>query len=984
MNLSTRLSLAALLACGSAAQTPAQDATWLGDFAANWQDPTQWNPAVVPDGTNYRWIVGNGLAITAGQADAGGLDLDGSGMVVGSGGAFVLDGQATSGLLALNANLSITNGGLVELRNIDLDPSDAPFGPSGILQVNGGTLRLRENAELTLIDPTWGFSYVEIEVNSGRLEFVDASLNRTTGLGLVTQIGTNAVVSIDLANTTDEIYLNEQFAVQNNQGLVELGDGIFYLNEIRGRFALSEGGTMRAWNDFGQEQIQIRSGSELLMAGGTLDIDTSSLNGLENRGTIRGRGEILLGPNSAYVGNFGSALIADDPTGPLTMRGTAGFSNYVAQFSGLAKAENGGTLVFDGVETYQLGFFDVIADQGTVEIKNTPQFTAGAYTVMQGGLLRVGPNATAFGVIDLRDGGVVEVQAGGTLDLQNDNGVDVAVEAGGLLDVAGTLRFTGFSNPAFLGNAGLIDLQPEAGDAGQLALRFGLSLGFDPFALVRPDTGVLDLGDRTDRPVISVADQSFTQVVLVNRAGHTIRGSGVFENTSANGRVRVQNYGLIESAGDNPLVFLGEQAFTSPSELQFELFAGGVLRAAEGTTVRIENANFGNPFQKDGLFEVYGRVELHNAVLAVDQLNLFDGAELIYTGSTTQNRIFARNWNTTGNVQVTVDGPRRQNNNGYIPTINITQGSVLGPGAVFDIRTGSLGLEHEPFTTTAPAVNDGDIYIGPSAKLEVENTPTLLGQGSIHFNHGNAQAVRAPNFTDAFLTTTNNIVGFADLSNLRLTLGGEFRSTKSNVGTSIQLKTLDLMPTATLYAYLDPPHNTPRLVVSDGGEVAGALVIMTGPVPYGPGERSTIIQIDDYDPLSDQPMSGGFDLATVFVDPQFDPTTTTEVTPGVRFLIDYQPGFIDVMTVLSGDANADDAVDQIDLDLVLSAFGSSTPAAGIGTGDLSGDGWVGHDDLTTVIRGWTSSTAPVFDVPEPSVGLLLIAGLGLAGRRRVV
>ena len=61
-------------------------------------------------------------------------------------------------------------------------------------------------------------------------------------------------------------------------------------------------------------------------------------------------------------------------------------------------------------------------------------------------------------------------------------------------------------------------------------------------------------------------------------------------------------------------------------------------------------------------------------------------------------------------------------------------------------------------------------------------------------------------------------------------------------------------------------------------------------------------------------------------------------------------------TRLTGDASGDGFIGQDDLDTVLGAWGSSvTPGD---PGDLTGDGFVGQDDLDTVLGNWGQSVAP--------------------------
>ncbi len=92
--------------------------------------------------------------------------------------------------------------------------------------------------------------------------------------------------------------------------------------------------------------------------------------------------------------------------------------------------------------------------------------------------------------------------------------------------------------------------------------------------------------------------------------------------------------------------------------------------------------------------------------------------------------------------------------------------------------------------------------------------------------------------------------------------------------------------------------------------------------------------------------------------------------------------------VIIGDLNADGFVGIEDLNTVLGNWNQSVLPGFYTAGDPSGDGFVGIEDLNTVLGNWnTGAPPPPSDglvVPEPtSVALLMFGSLGLLRRRAV-
>ncbi|MEL7088585.1 MAG: hypothetical protein AAGL98_09140, partial [Planctomycetota bacterium] len=85
---------------------------------------------------------------------------------------------------------------------------------------------------------------------------------------------------------------------------------------------------------------------------------------------------------------------------------------------------------------------------------------------------------------------------------------------------------------------------------------------------------------------------------------------------------------------------------------------------------------------------------------------------------------------------------------------------------------------------------------------------------------------------------------------------------------------------------------------------------------------------------------------------------------------------------LAGDNNGDGFVSQADLDLVLLNWGESVLPGGWVAADQFDGELISQNELDGVLLNWGDGTPPSVAVPEPGVGVVLLAGL-VALRRRV-
>ena len=129
-------------------------------------------------------------------------------------------------------------------------------------------------------------------------------------------------------------------------------------------------------------------------------------------------------------------------------------------------------------------------------------------------------------------------------------------------------------------------------------------------------------------------------------------------------------------------------------------------------------------------------------------------------------------------------------------------------------------------------------------------------------------------------------------------------------------------------------------------------------------------------------------LSTLFgIDPTGTPTNNAfvlapgqtepiEITPQLGAMI--QDAVWDVVRFhphagfLPGDLTGDGFVGIEDLNIVLSVWNQNVTPGSLLGGDPSGDGYVGIEDLNEVLGNWNAGTVPGVAVPEPACGWLLL------------
>ncbi|HWB54289.1 MAG TPA: dockerin type I domain-containing protein, partial [Tepidisphaeraceae bacterium] len=99
----------------------------------------------------------------------------------------------------------------------------------------------------------------------------------------------------------------------------------------------------------------------------------------------------------------------------------------------------------------------------------------------------------------------------------------------------------------------------------------------------------------------------------------------------------------------------------------------------------------------------------------------------------------------------------------------------------------------------------------------------------------------------------------------------------------------------------------------------------------------------------------------------------TQLTDHLPLVADYS------LDLYLGDANGDGVVNASDATII--AYGQSHGLSGWNNGDFNGDGVVNSDDWSLFQLGVALSGASA-PAPEPSVGILVVGGFAMAGRRR--
>ena len=355
---------------------------------------------------------GSSLVVSGGSLTAGQIDNS-------AGGAFGF----TSGILGLgNSGLAIDASGLLgNAVSLDsakvLSVSDViNVGATGNLDLNGGQLSAAS------IENSAGGTFV---FNSGSLSLTNSNVT----------VGTSGLMGNSLALTSDKrLYMNNNQLIIDASGSVSLDGGYLRAESVDN----SAGGTF----SFNSGDLELANSNLVVGSGGLFS----------NLALSTGKKVFLLNDNALVIGS-GSSVTLDGGSltvGSInnTVGGSFAFNAGSLLFTGSSVNIDeagvlGNTLAMDGGKYLQVASMIVGNGSGNNDVIN-----------QTGGTVNIRPSGTM--VVDA--GGVYNI-SGGTLDLDNSNGMMVnghVFQTGG--QVFGTKVLGDSSIPLVLGAGGLYEL----------------------------------------------------------------------------------------------------------------------------------------------------------------------------------------------------------------------------------------------------------------------------------------------------------------------------------------------------------------------------------------------------------------------------------------------------------------------------------------------------------------------------------------------
>ena len=476
------------------------------------------------------------------QVDAGStIDLAGSSINGGT--------VDVSGTLDSTGTSSISNATLIDTNVVEVTSGTLTIDPSwvfnsGLLEANGGaltvdattvtnsgTLKATDASSLTLSGDTVINTGGVVQVDAGsQLDLAGSSINGGT-VNVSGALDSTGTSSINGASLTDGGVVGSTSGTLtigsgaiDNSGLLEANGGALTIDATpvtnSGTLLATDASTLTLSGDTVTNTggtVQVDAGSLLDLAGsgisgGTVDVygilnstGTSSISdaGITDSGTLEANsGTLTLSADT--IGNTGGTVQVDpgslldfagssinggtvDVSGTLDSTGTSSINGAGLTNSGVAEATSG-TLTIDPGSIDNSGLLE--ANGGTLTIDATPVTNSGTLKATDASTLALS------GDMVTNTGGLVQVDAGSTIDLAGSS------INGGTVDVSGTLDSTGTSS---ISNATLID-------AGLVEVTNGGALTIDDSPVI--NSGTLQATDASTLIIGGAVDNSLGTVVV--------------------------------------------------------------------------------------------------------------------------------------------------------------------------------------------------------------------------------------------------------------------------------------------------------------------------------------------------------------------------------------------------------------------------------------------------------------------------------------
>jgi hypothetical protein len=839
------------------------------------------------------------------------------------------DWSPSGGPPGSGATVNITNDDTTN-RTISYDESNGGTFTLGTVTVNnygGGTNTL-----------SWASTYALQAANEN---IGDSGTNGETGQGAVIQSeGSNTITS----------------------GNLELGS----YNDDTGTYSLSASGALSVVAGGAGE------GEEIVGAGGTGTFNQSG-------GTNAVNSLIISDSTSGSSGTY--SLGGGTLDFSFMSVGAGGFFNWTAGvFSGNVEVnQSGGT--FEASGALELGF-----TEGNVGEYN---LSGG---VLEVGSLTVGSGGYAFnwtgGTLEVTNSGMTVGSGsvlGSSLTLNSGQTLDIFGSGQGLT-VTGTMNLSGgnlttgslsVSGGAFNWTAGTLDLTTSAltvGSGGPLGSNLTLVSGqtLDTPSLSIASGGTMNLsGGSLDFGEMSLGAGGFFSWTSGEYFGNVeaSQSGGTFEAT-----------GALELGNDEGNV--GEYTLS-----------GGVLEVGSLTV-----GTGGYVFNWTG-----GTLDLTNSSITVGSGSVLGSSLTLNSGQTLEITESGATLAITGTLNLSGGGLSA-------PTINQTAGTFTTTGALSLATTGG---NTPTYKLSGGSANVGALYVGGNSSgpggegnLDVNGTGSLTATSITIYNTTGTEVLQTGGSVTAVSTTNNGTYdeqrGAANLGAISgtgsLTVG-EVKvagGTATMSGSALNQSSLTILATGSLKITSGSDNEVNSLSI-EGGQLDITNTKLF--IDYGSGA----------DPIA----SIAAWIASGYADGAWNgpgiissAIATADAASGLSYGIGYADGAdgvvaglpsgeIEIMFTLLGDANLDGTVNSED----FSRFSEHLGQSGMSWdgGDFNYDGTVNSEDFSPFSHnlGQTASLAAgagdleaangisVANVPEPmSAGMMVMAGLGVLGRRR--